>query len=160
MENPEAEFNKTALNTCRSTIAQQEVELKRLKEVAAIRNKRILQLEELVGHASESIDSRDNSSGSAEISPHTILSRLEQLEIKLAKLQPSQACNNIVINSCQPSSYLKQNNVSTQTEPPCCNCDDVAKASADTAEHESNVHDKNQAPPDNGNIPAVPNGGL
>ena len=96
----------------------------------------------MVGHASESIAARDNPNGSVEGSNNTILHRLKQIEVKLAKLQPSQGSNNIVINACQ-SPHLKQNNVSTQTEPSCGDCDDVAEASADTRDHESTVHERN-----------------
>ena len=58
LENPELEFQKTALSACRSTIAQQEAELKRLKESLDIRNKRILLLESQLGVASETIAAR------------------------------------------------------------------------------------------------------
>jgi hypothetical protein len=49
---PEREFEKTALDTCRGTIIQQEAELKRLNEGLDIRNKRIMQLDSQVGIAS------------------------------------------------------------------------------------------------------------
>ena len=44
LNNASEEFYNTALNACRSTIAQQGVEIKKLKETQDIRNKRILQL--------------------------------------------------------------------------------------------------------------------
>ena len=48
----------TPNNSCRSTISQQEAELKRLKETLEIRTKRIIQLEQIVGYASDHISSR------------------------------------------------------------------------------------------------------
>ena len=59
-ENPELEFHKTALSACRSTIAQQEAELKRLNEALDIRNKRILQLESQLGQACDFYAQRDS----------------------------------------------------------------------------------------------------
>ena len=59
LSNPEIEFQKTALNACRSTIAQLEAEKKRLNETLSIRNRRIMQLEEQIGHASDYVASRD-----------------------------------------------------------------------------------------------------
>ena len=57
--NPEAEFNKTALDSCRSTIAQQEADLKRLNETLDLRTKRIMQLDSQVGVAANYIASRE-----------------------------------------------------------------------------------------------------
>ena len=60
----QCEFHKTALNTCRSTITQQEVELKRLKESQNIRNKRIVQFEAHIGNASDLFGTRNTSKDS------------------------------------------------------------------------------------------------
>ena len=59
LDDPEKEFNKTALDTCRGTIVTQEAELKKLKEGMEIRNKKIMQLEDQVSHASTYIASRN-----------------------------------------------------------------------------------------------------
>ena len=50
-QNPESEFLMTALNSCKSTIAQQEIEIKRLKESLELRNMRIMNLEEQLSSA-------------------------------------------------------------------------------------------------------------
>ena len=55
---PETEFLKTFFDSCRSTIVQQEAELKRLNECLDIRNKRVLLLESQVGIAADSLSSR------------------------------------------------------------------------------------------------------
>ena len=59
IENPELEFQRTALDSCRSTIVQQEADLKRLKETLDIRNRRIMQLEDQIGIAASYVSSRD-----------------------------------------------------------------------------------------------------
>ena len=48
---PEIEFQKATIDACRSTIAQQEAELKRLNECLDLRNKKVMQLESQVGIA-------------------------------------------------------------------------------------------------------------
>ena len=58
---PEKEFHKAALDACRSTIVQQEADLKRLNESLDIRNKTIMQLESQVGVAKSYLASRDPS---------------------------------------------------------------------------------------------------
>ena len=67
-DNPEKEFLSTALDACRSTIVQREVELKSLKEALDIRNKKILQLQSQVefaatqhGNVSPTEDAPNNS---------------------------------------------------------------------------------------------------
>ena len=56
---PEQEFHKAALDACRSTIVQQEADIKTLKESLDIRNKKILQLEGQVGVAKSYLSARD-----------------------------------------------------------------------------------------------------
>ena len=56
---PEAEFQKAAIDACRSTIVQQEAELKKLREGLDVRNKKIIQLEDQVGIAKTYLSSRD-----------------------------------------------------------------------------------------------------
>ena len=55
------EFQKTSLNACRSTIAQQQAELKRLNENLSVRNSRVMQLEDQVKYASDTIADRNPS---------------------------------------------------------------------------------------------------
>ena len=119
IENPDVEFLRTALSACRSTITQQEAELTRLKESLDIRNKRILQLESQVGHASGYIAGRESTSHTdcSSSSLQLVLAKLENIEAKIA---PNS--NNIVINSCIKEHNLKSNSVSnaeTQTDPTC-----------------------------------------
>ena len=64
LDNPEAEFQKTALDSCRSTIVQQQSEIKRLSETLDIRNRRIMQLEDQIDVASSYMASRDTNVGS------------------------------------------------------------------------------------------------
>ena len=75
----ELEFHKTALNTCRSNIAQQEVELKRLKESIEIRNKRIMNLEAQVGHASDLFANRNINDSSSDGLNSNICLKIDQL---------------------------------------------------------------------------------
>ena len=119
MENPELEFQKTALAACRSNIAQQEAEIKRLNECLVIRNKRILQLESQIGHASEFIAARDTSNeNTPDVPLQTVLSKLEYIENKLKTEHAATHSNNIVINSCQHDHpTLKQrSSIMTQTD--------------------------------------------
>ena len=99
---PELEFLKTALSACRSTISQQEAELKRLNECLNIRNKRITQLELQVGHASDYISARNPPS---DIPQHSLSVISEKLDILTRKVERQDAAvpNRIVINSCHPT---------------------------------------------------------
>ena len=116
-ENPDLEFQQTALSACRSTIAQQESEIKRLKEGLDIRNKRILQLESQIGEAADHIAGRDNIAYSATNGLQPILSRLNNIESKIASLS-TQTSNNIVIHSGMSQPYLKGGiSAMTQTDP-------------------------------------------
>ena len=112
----EAEFNKTALNSCRSTITQQEAELKRLNECLVIRNKRILQLELQIGHASDVISSRDGQDDSNKQDNKALLQTIEKLADKISQLQNIPSTN-IVVNSCQTGKpEVTKQSMSTQTQ--------------------------------------------
>ena len=115
--NPETEFQRTALNTLRSTVSQQEVEIKRLNECLEVRNKRIMNLEAQVGHASDLFADRNNTTTRPpEHELKALAEKVDSIVLKLEKLQTSQPSNNIVINSCRsenPSSMLHS---STQTD--------------------------------------------
>ena len=127
VQNPEFEFQQTALSACRSTIAQQEAELKRLKEAMVIRNRRILQLESQVGQAAETISARDSPNEPAETSSSTqaILNKLDRLENRLNSFQTNSPPNNIVINACNPNhSPRDSQSATTQTPPSTCACSD------------------------------------
>ena len=55
---PEKDFQKVALDSCRSTIVTQEAELRTLKESLDVRNKKIIQLEGQISHAARHIAER------------------------------------------------------------------------------------------------------
>ena len=119
ISNAETEFLKTALSSCRSTISQQEMELKRLRETLDIRNKRIIQLEQVVGHATEDIASRDQHHMSDSITTtETIILRLNDIvnRLDMMKANDSQSTNNIVINAYSATSQASKLQSSTQTD--------------------------------------------
>ena len=138
VSNAEFEFQKTALSTCRSNIAQQQAELKSLKETLDVRNKRILQLESQVGHASDLIAGRDNSESAANTHLHDVLRRMESLESKILNLVTSSPPNSIVINTCQSHSpNLKQiKTIAIQTDPTMNSVEDSAEDLLDNVQQE------------------------
>ena len=114
---PELEFHKTALSACRSTISQQEAELRRLTESLDIRNKRIMHLETQVGHASEYVSARSVPHDTSETSLKCLSDKIVELTNRIERLnQSSPAANNIFINSCQPGSQHTRQHRSTQTD--------------------------------------------
>ena len=114
---PELEFQKTALSACRSTISQQEAELKRLAESLDIRNKRIMQLEAQVGHASEFISARSapQTQDISEVSLKSLSDKISDLTRRLERIDHHSPANNIVINTCQSGSQHARQHSSTQT---------------------------------------------
>ena len=132
---PEREFEKTALDSCRSTIAIQETELKRLKESMDIRNKQIMQLEGQIGHATSYISSRTSdahalSSGSNLTRTTDVESALQDSlksvhsKLDLLAKAASSPVNNININNGQPWRQAKANllDKSAQADLPCEDC--------------------------------------
>ena len=89
LTDPEKEFQKTALDVCRSTIIQQETELKRLNESLNIRNKKIMQLENQIEHAANYMADID-SAGSAFTRTNTDKTTNHQHQ-QLTMLQQHQA---------------------------------------------------------------------
>ena len=124
LNNAEMEFQKTALDAMRSNIVQQEVEIRRLNECLDIRNKRIMQLEDQVGHAADYMASRD-SHHSKDNPKSDIDEKLAELTAKVNAFLSSSVSptNNIYINSnsCKTVDY---NNKSQQTQVsfPCDQC--------------------------------------
>ena len=119
--NAELEFQRTALNACRSTVSQQEAEIKRLKETLEIRNKRIMQLEAIVGHAADTVAARDSPPAHNNISENScklLADRIDEISMKLEQMKASRSfpSNNIVINSCNSGSLHSRQNSFTQTE--------------------------------------------
>ena len=110
--------------------------MKRLKEAMDIKNKRILQLESVVGEASDFIAGRENSNDTNTGGLQLVISRLEKIETKMANIQQAQAPS-IVINTCASDhNILKQKQTSmTQTEPTCAESDDLPVADGDPQPH-------------------------
>ena len=110
LANPENEFLRTTLNSCRSNIIQQEAEIKRLKETLSIRNRRIMQLEDEIKHAGDYVASRESST-SADDHNHKYLGGLiEKLSHKLSAQSCGSSTTNVYVNS------MKVANESTQSK--------------------------------------------
>ena len=88
INDPEKEFQKTALDACRSTIVQQEGDIRRLNENLDLRNKRIMQLESQVTVATSHLSSRESScSTSSPVNcPDQLKNLLDSLQHLLTKL--------------------------------------------------------------------------
>ena len=126
---PEREFQQTALDSCRSTIAIQETELKRLKESMDVRNKQILQLEGQINHASSYISRRPSDYQPHNSEPATMefQESLKVLHSKLdllAQATSSPVNNNININNGHSLSSGRQVHLdkSVQTDLTCVDC--------------------------------------
>ena len=117
VDNPELEFMRTALTTCRSTISQQETELKRLKESLDIRNKRITQLEQQIGFASDNFSTRNSNTDPQGDSLAAIRELLDSIVDKMKDTCTAHPTNNIVVNTCQAHTdhRLQKQNAGTQT---------------------------------------------
>ena len=87
---PEKEFLKTTIDACRSTIVQQEADIKRLNESMDIKNKRIMQLESQVGVATEYLSNSNTTASSSQQSSSTSTEHLnnliESIRVLLGKL--------------------------------------------------------------------------
>ena len=126
---PEIEFQKATIDACRSTIAQQESELKRLNECLDLRNKKIMQLESQVGVARSFIASREVPHENTMPLPHsdqltnhtTSLSHLlSKLTIVVDNLTPRTPSVNVYNSSCHGSK-------ATMKEASCqTSCDNLA----------------------------------
>ena len=114
--NAEQEFQKTALGALRSTVTQQEVELKTLREAIDIRNKRISQLEAQVGHASNLLSDRDIPQNLSEDRVGALVDKLQHICLKFDQLTGLPS-NNIVVNTCNSHQSPQVKNSTTQTEP-------------------------------------------
>ena len=119
INDPEKEFQQTALDSCRSTIVQQESQIKRQNECLDIRNKRIIQLEAQVGIAAARIGSRNAESDDS--SPSTSQTKLEEtVQLIMLKLESRSTAPIININNGlhgHHQNLLSQSrNQSSQTE--------------------------------------------
>ena len=87
-----------------------------MNECLEIRNKRIINLEIQVGHASDMIGGRSTPENPSADKLRNITDKLEVIFKGIEKLQTPQSSNNIVINPCQSSYHLPKQNCSTQTD--------------------------------------------
>ena len=105
VDNPEHEFQKTALDACRSTIAQQEAEIKKLNEGMDVRNKRILQLENQVGVATSYLSSRNcEKSEDQTIQNSSLNVLLNKVCSLLENFNQKSSIVNVYTNSCMSKS--------------------------------------------------------
>ena len=99
---PDTEFYKSSLDACKSTIIQQESEIRKLRETLDIRNKRIVQLESQMGTAAINNASRPTEITTTEVDLSSAPSLLNQLMLKLDRLTIPSSCPTInVYNTCQ-----------------------------------------------------------
>ena len=140
---PDKEFLQTALDTCRSSIAQQETEIKKLKEALEIRNKRIIQLEGQVGYAANMVGGRHDANETTIPPPpsRSIEQTLLKINSKLDELaHPINPVNtiNVYSNGCSNSNPTCSTNQSTQTDhtiDSCYNCEEPAPKESDLVNH-------------------------
>ena len=134
VDNPDIEFLKTAVSSCRSTISQQQTELNRLEECVKVRDKRIMNLEAQVGVAADTIASRNPANDITDVKMNALLSKLDKI---------SSPANNIYISSCnhhQPThSQGAKSTVSTTTYS-CTTCDKIFFCCADLNTHLESSH--------------------
>ena len=148
INNPEVEFLKTANDACRSTIVQQEAEIRRLRENLDVRNKKILQLEAQVGIATSHLSSREPDH--APINPITtaeqfrsLADSLHQVLVKLSALPEllstkSQTVNVFTSNHKHSSGADKASQTADYLHPPLL----AVTPSSDVAVSVSNDSDR------------------
>ena len=149
---PDKEFLQTSLDTCRSSIAQQETELKRLKETLAIRDKIILQLEGQVQHAASTIGGRSTSAlddisvdatktKGVDSAISLLISKLDSVSELMLRCSP---VNNITIHNPSYKSSTVESSISqySQTEPN----DHSSQGCEQNAPQESNLRSREETP--------------
>ena len=125
---PEKEFQQAAIDACRSTIAQQEADLKKLNEAMDIRNKKVMQLERQVGVATSYLSSREgNQDNSTNVTDQlaAMIASLNKLITKLVSepiVQKSPSVNvyNSLCHLQKPALLNKATQTSTDlsSDPP------------------------------------------
>lgn len=146
VKDPEFEFQKTALDSCRSKIIQQESEMKKLKEALDLRNKKVMQLEAQVNPASEFIANSDGSTPSTSLQ-ETMLLVLSRIETLCST--HNQPVNNISINNHGSQDDTKRVSTSSQTVfsfPSVDNCEESSVPVPLLENHENQVHVQNLNP--------------
>ena len=150
LDNPEAEFQKTALDSCRSTIIQQQSEIKRLGESLDIRNKRIMQLESQIGVAASYMSNRDSNTSTARMEANTdkdkslinilndhlalIINKFDVLIDKVCTKQPGVNIYNTTSTSNKPNNSSTCKSTQTVTD----NADTATEKGDEVAHLEDN----------------------
>ena len=142
LNNPEMEFQKTSLNACRSTIATQQAELKRPNECLSVRNRRVMQLEDQVKFASETIADRDpypSSDNEARKNIEVELSRLSSILDSINVPGAAGAISKTIYIHPSGSVTTIRSNQHTQTEseniPSCKKCEENSKNNCNLSMH-------------------------
>ena len=152
ISDPENEFLQTSVDSCRSTIVQQETEIKRLKESQDVRNKRIMQLESQVGHAASHINSRNIEKNDPNILPDEHINLAESVKLILSKLE-SMISNPPNINISNNQNFISPKptlqNKSTQTVytksfAPCNKCKEKFHELGNLKHHNEKTHEEFQ----------------
>ena len=131
-------------------------ELKRLRETLEIRNNRIIQLEAQVGHSSNLFAARGSTGEVTEENLRTLADKVDQMTIKLERMQATHPSNSIVINSCHPSLSHQKKHSSVQTDPAteaadphldtqlfsCETCSYLCSSEVDLQKHVSDEHNE------------------
>ena len=149
---PEVEFLSTAVDACRSTIAQQEAELKRLKESLHVRDRTILQLQGQVDHAASVIGGRPDAARVADDASNEnvgveniivrLISKIESLPMLNA--HPVNSINIHNHGSDKTSVSSSSCSQTTQTEAnviSCQNCQNKTNAARILNEHTEDHHE-------------------
>ena len=89
---PEYAFQKAAIDAWRATIAQQEADIKTLKESNALKNKKVMQLESQVGVATSYLASRDTHSVQSSQNSDQISNLIQNINLLLTKLSGISEC--------------------------------------------------------------------
>jgi hypothetical protein len=140
---PELEFLQTSLDTCIGTIAQQEAELRKLKEALDIRNKRIIQLEAQVGHAADHLASRVPHNNPEETSnqPDNMKNIDKNVAVILSKLEDLSKSSGAPINHFNIHNNSVCHKEAQPTDvPQCKNCDKTASSGTTPDDHTTNGH--------------------
>ena len=127
LDAPETEFLRTALSSCRSTITQQESEIKRINEGLRLRDKRIMKLEAQIGTAADTIAARAPTNDDTN-------AKLTDLLEKLCTTH-HHSPSNIYINPC----HANQSGTSAEYFH-CQKCSFSFHCSPDLDKHIKNAH--------------------
>ena len=141
-KNPDIEFLKTSLDTCRGTIAQQEAEIRKLKEALDIRNKRIIQLEGQVNHATEYIGGRGSDTDHAGDIVKNIDKNVASIMSKIECFS-STPVNHFNIHN---NSTCHKMSSTSALRASCTNCKKSCEAEDSSDPHSARMHSPGKPP--------------